>query len=209
MKIAPLAALALLLAGASHAQQPQQEITPPVPPGARHVPDHVVPVPDTVSPQMQAIIAQPPSSNWNIVPKTTDEWKVRVEKVALGVLAELPKLRGALGVNVQPTTIAGVKAFLVTPKTIPPRNRNRLLLHLHGGFRVYYPGEAGTREAILLAGYGGFRVVSVDYRMPPDFPYPAALDDAIAVYRDLLKTTNSKNIGIFGTSAGGKPWKSP
>src|SRR6476646_4031192 len=50
MKITHVAAVALLLAGTSHAQQPQQEAPPPVPPGARHVPDHIVPVPDTVSP---------------------------------------------------------------------------------------------------------------------------------------------------------------
>ncbi|MBV9750441.1 MAG: alpha/beta hydrolase, partial [Acetobacteraceae bacterium] len=50
---------------------------------------------------------------------------------------------------------------------------------------------------------GGFRVVSVDYRMPPDFPYPAAVNDAMAVYRATLKTTKPGNIGIFGTSAGG------
>ena len=102
-----------------------------------------------------------------------------------------------------PTTIAGVKAFVVTPRSIPVRNRNRVLLHFHGGARVYFPGDAGTREAILMAGFTGLKVISVDYRMPPDFPYPAALDDAIAVYRELVKTHPPKNIGVFGTSAGG------
>lgn len=181
----------------------QSQQAQPTPMPAREVPARSIPVPDTVSPQMQAIIAQPLSPNWSVVPKTTEEWKARVEKVNLGVLAELPKLRDALGVTVQPTVIAGVKAFIVSPKSIPARNRNRLLLHFHGGFRVYYPGEAGTREAILLAGFGGFKVISVDYRMPPDFPYPASLDDAFAVYRELLKTTVPANIGVFGTSAGG------
>ncbi|MCM3876194.1 MAG: alpha/beta hydrolase [Thermoanaerobaculia bacterium] len=184
--------------------QSQQAAAPPVPAGAREVPSRMIPVPDTVSPEMQAIIAQPPDLDWNRnVPKTPDEWKAEVQEAAHGVMAGLPKLREALGVTVQPTTIGGVKAFLVTPKVVPSRNRNRVLLHLHGGVRVYNPGEAGTREAILLAGFGGFKVISVDYRMPPDFPYPAALDDAVAVYRDLLKTNKAKNVGIFGTSAGG------
>jgi acetyl esterase/lipase len=186
---------------AAHAQS--QQAAPPVPAGAREVPSRSIPVPDTVSPQMQAIIGQPINPNWNVVPKTTDEWKARIDKAALSVVAELPQLRETLGVTVQPTTIAGVKAFLVTPKAIPPRNRDRVLLHLHGGYRVLNPGEAGTREAIILAGFGGFRVITVDYRMPPDFPFPAALDDAVAVYRDLLKTYKAKNVGIFGTSAGG------
>ena len=170
---------------------------------AREIPARTLPVPDTVSPQMQAILARPLDPAFNIAPERTAEWKERVDKAALLTVAGLLQLREALGVTVTSTTIAGVRAFNVTSKSIPPENGNRVLLHLHGGVRVLNPGEAGTREAILMAGFAGFRVVSVDYRMPPDFPFPAALDDAVAVYRELLKTTDAKNIGIFGTSAGG------
>jgi acetyl esterase/lipase len=106
-------------------------------------------------------------------------------------------------VKVEPTVIGGVKAYVVTPESIPETNRNRLLVHVHGGGYVFGPGEAGTREAILMAGYSGMKVISVDYRMPPDFPYPAALDDAMTVWNEVVKTTNPKNIAIFGTSTGG------
>ena len=112
-------------------------------------------------------------------------------------------MRQRLGVRVEPTVISGVKAYIVTPESIPEANRNRLLFHLHGGGYVLFPGESGTREAILMAGYSGMKVISVDYRMPPDFPYPAALDDAIAVWKEVVKITNPKNIAIFGTSTGG------
>lgn len=64
-------------------------------------------------------------------------------------------------------------------------------------------GEAGMQEAVLMAGIGKFKVVYADYRMAPDFPYPAAVDDAMAVYRELLKTTPAEKIGVFGTSTGG------
>jgi len=171
--------------------------------GTREVPARALPVPDTVSPQMQAIIARPLDPKFNLAPENIADWKSRVENAATVTRAGLPKLREALGVTVEPTTIAGVKAFIVAPASIPPGNRSRVLLHLHGGIRVMNPGEAGTREAILMAGLAGFRVISVDYRMPPDFPFPAALDDAVAVYREMLKTTAPQNIGIFGTSAGG------
>jgi acetyl esterase/lipase len=106
-------------------------------------------------------------------------------------------------VSSEPTTIAGVKAFLLQPRNLPAGNTGRVLLHQHGGGYVFGPGEAGTREALLLAAYGGFKVVSVDYRMPPDAPFPAALDDAVAVYRALLNSTDAKRIGVFGTSTGG------
>ena len=171
--------------------------------GIREVPSRSIPVPDTVSPPMQAIIARPFNPNFNLTPETIADWKKRVDDAAQNVVATLPKLRESLGVTVEPIMIAGVKAFMVTPKSIPSGNNDRVLLHLHGGVRVFNPGEAGTREAILMAGFAGFKVISVDYRMPPDHPFPAALDDAVTAYRELLKTTPSENIGIFGTSAGG------
>ena len=174
-----------------------------VTPGTREVPARTLPVPDTVSPQMQAIIGRPPNPRFTIAPETTAEWKTRVNQSARAVVARLPKLRESLGVTTEPTSIGGVKAFIVMPKSIPEANRDRVLLHLHGGVRVLFPGEAGTREAIMMAGFASFKVISVDYRMPPDHPFPAALDDAITVYRELLKTNQPENIGVFGTSAGG------
>jgi acetyl esterase/lipase len=152
---------------------------------------------------MQAIIARPPGSDWQDAPKTVEEWKTLVGDAATTTMAQLPAIRERLGVTVSPTTIGGVHAFVVTPKTIPEKNRNRLLLNFHGGYRVFGPGESGTREAILMAGLGGFKVIAVDYRMPPDFPFPAALDDGVAVYRELLKTMRRGRLGVFGTSAGG------
>ncbi len=124
-------------------------------------------------------------------------------KNAADAVAAIPDLRAALHVKIEPATIGGVKAYIITPETIAPTNRNRLLIYFHGGGFVLRPGEAGLPEAMQMAGFGHFKVISVDYRMPPDFPYPAAMDDAMAVYRATLKTMKPKNIGLFGTSAGG------
>jgi acetyl esterase/lipase len=108
-----------------------------------------------------------------------------------------------LGVTYQPTTIAGVKAYIVAPKSLPEINRNRLLVHVHGGGYVFGPREAALPEALLMASFGGFKIISVDYRMPPDFPYPAAMDDAMAVWKEAVKMANPANMAIFGTSTGG------
>jgi epsilon-lactone hydrolase len=169
----------------------------------RHSPERDIPVPDTVSPAMQAVIARPLSPIWNAHPKSAEEWKALVAKLAADTVATLPDMRQRLGVKVEPTTIASVKAFIVTPERIAEANRDRLLFHLHGGGYVLAPGEAGTREAILAAGYVGIKVISVDYRMPPDSPYPAAMDDAMAVWKEVIKTTDPKKIAVFGTSTGG------
>ena len=172
-------------------------------PGTRDLPARSVPVPDTVSPQMQKIIAAPLPATWNVIPNTADGWRAQVNEGAAAAVQTLPALRAQLHVKVEPRVIDGVKTFEVTPETIPTQNRNRLLIHVHGGCYVSFPGESGTSEAILMAGLGGFKVISVDYRMPPDAPYPAALDDAMTVWKAALKMTEPKNMAIFGTSAGG------
>jgi epsilon-lactone hydrolase len=171
--------------------------------GAREVPARSVPVPDTVSTQMQKIIAAPLPPTWNVIPNTADEWRAQVDAGAAAIVATLPALREQLHVTVEPQVIDGVRTFMVTPEKIPAQNRNRLLIHVHGGCCVSNPGESGTAEAILMAGLGGFKVISVDYRMPPDAPYPAALDDAMTVWKAALKMAEPKNLAIFGTSAGG------
>jgi epsilon-lactone hydrolase len=172
-------------------------------PGAREVPAHTVPVPDTVSPQMQEIIGAPINPNWRTFPRSAEEWKAQVKATAAQAVQALPALRERLHVKVEARQIAGVNAFMVTPEEIPPANRNRLLIHVHGGCYVNNPGEAATGEAIFMAGFGHFRVISVDYRMPPDAPYPAALDDAMTVWKAALTMAAPANLGIFGSSAGG------
>jgi epsilon-lactone hydrolase len=167
------------------------------------MPARTIPVPDTVSPQIQKLIAAPLPPNWNVFPKTPEEWKQQVDAGAAAAMQTLPALRKELGVKVEPMTIGGVKVFMVTPQSIPPENRNRLLIHVHGGCYVSFPGESGTTEAIFMAGFGHFKVISVDYRMPPDHPYPAGLDDAMSVWKAAVKTTDPKKMAIFGSSAGG------
>jgi epsilon-lactone hydrolase len=169
----------------------------------REIPARNLPVPDTASPALQALIAAPLPPFWNAHPKSAQEWKDFVQKRAAFSLKGVTALREKTGVKTEPVTIGGVKAFIVTPGEIAEANRNRMLVHVHGGGYVLSPGEAGLGEAILMAAHNRFKVISVDYRMPPDFPYPAALDDSMALYREVVKTTDAKKVGVFGTSTGG------
>lgn len=169
----------------------------------RRVPVHKVPVPTTVSPQLQQLIAAPLDPGWKITPKNNAQWKTLVAVDDAATIVTLPQLREKLGVKVERMEIGGVKCYMVTPNIIPEENQNRLLVHVHGGGYVFGSGEAGTLEAIEMAGYGHFKVISVDYRMPPDSPFPAALDDAMAVWKVAITMANPENMAIFGSSAGG------
>ena len=99
--------------------------------------------------------------------------------------------------------MAGVKIYTVTPENIRPENRDRILVQIHGGCYVLNPAEAALPEALLIAAIGGYRVIAVDYRMPPEAYFPAALDDSMAVYKEVIGKTDPKRVGLIGTSAGG------
>jgi acetyl esterase/lipase len=101
-------------------------------------------------------------------------------------------------------TMNGVRTDVVEPVSgVAPRNRDRVLIALHGG--GFFAGAAfgGQAESIPLAGRGRIKVVAVDYRLTPEAKFPAASEDVEQVYRALLKTYKPANIGIYGCSAGG------
>src|SRR6516225_2768228 len=168
----------------------------------REIPAYTLPVPEDISAQMRALVAAPPLP-WDIHPRSIAEWKELVARVAAPAKTLLPTMREKLGVKLEQTTIGGVNVFILTPRTIAPENANRVFVHFHGGAYVLNPGEPGTREGTLMAGFGRVKVISVDYRTSSDAPYPAALDDCVAVYRDLLKSMPPQRIAVFGTSTGG------
>jgi epsilon-lactone hydrolase len=82
--------------------------------------------------------------------------------------------------------------------------RGRCILYLHGG--AYIAMSARTHRAITsrLATWSGARLFALDYRLAPEHPFPAALDDAMAAYRALLAAgIEPSHIALAGDSAGG------
>jgi monoterpene epsilon-lactone hydrolase len=169
----------------------------------RAVPAREIPVPNDVSPALQKVIARPAEPDNAPPPKTAEEWKKSLAGPNTQEAQNAERLARELHVSVTPGAIAGVPVFYVTPAVVPPANKGRLLMHVHGGGYVAFAGMAATSEAILLASHTGIAVVSVDYRMPPDAPFPAAIDDAVAVWKSLIQTHNPRSMALFGTSAGG------
>jgi epsilon-lactone hydrolase len=107
-------------------------------------------------------------------------------------------------VNIEPRVIGGVRTRVITPKAgVAPQNRKRVLINLHGGGFIWGEGNGALTESIPIAGVGRITVVTVAYRLAPEFHFPAASEDVAAVYRELLKDHRAADIGIYGCSAGG------
>lgn len=105
------------------------------------------------------------------------------------------------GVRVTPVLARGVPGEWVTPKSA---REDRVLLYLHGGAWVI--GSPRSHRALVanLARGAGVVALSLDYRLAPEHPYPAALDDCVTAYEWLLERgVEPRRIVVAGDSAGG------
>jgi acetyl esterase/lipase len=162
--------------------------------GTAHV-TRVVPVPATISSQAQLLLGRPfpdqgPPQSLEDRRRLTDQYTALVrrawDRLCPNQLVE--------------DKIAGVPVRVVTPEGLPEANRDKVLLNLHGGG---FNSDSGSfTESIPIASYTKIKVVAVLYRLAPEHPFPAAVDDSVAVYKELLKTYKPEHIVIYGTSAG-------
>lgn len=102
---------------------------------------------------------------------------------------------------VETTHFADAVVHVATP-TVPVAT-DAVYLELHGGALVFGGGDACRHGARVQADQLGLTVWSIDYRLPPEHRYPAALDDCMAVYRAALARHSPRRIVIGGRSAGG------
>lgn len=155
----------------------------------------VVPMPSTISPEAQKwldSLARQKYSRQTLAERraSTDKWRRDQSAVA----------RRRFPVNVEGKSFGGVRTDVITPLETPEANRACVLINLHGGG---FNSDSGSQiEGVPIANLAKMKVVSVYYRLAPENPFPAAPDDVVAVYKELLKDYKPQSIGIFGTSAG-------
>lgn len=188
------AALSLQAQQAATSPIPQSDSSVVTPDGTAHV-TRVVPVPSTVSREAQRSLAKawPDDGKPQSLAErrsSTDTWQNGAGKA----------FEALYPVDVQSSTIAGVPVRVITPPDIPAGHQDRVLINLHGG--GFNSDSGSLTESVPVAALSSTKTVAVLYRLAPEHPFPAALDDAIAVYREELKTHKPGNIAIFGTSAG-------
>jgi acetyl esterase/lipase len=164
--------------------------------GTAHI-TRAVPVPSTISPEAQKWLTSLSLIPKRSTPETLAERRAHTDAWRAQDSAEARRI---YPVNIEETSIAGVRTDIITPLATPDAHTKRVLINLHGGG---FNSDSGSLiEGVPIANLAKIKVVSVYYRLAPENPFPAAVDDVVAVYKELLKTYKPRSIGIFGTSAG-------
>ncbi|HEY3704964.1 MAG TPA: alpha/beta hydrolase fold domain-containing protein [Terracidiphilus sp.] len=205
MKI--FAALLLALATAGFAQE---KAAPPKPTTAAEAPTRdtsyidekgtahvtrVVPIPEDLSAEAKASLSRREPDQGP--PESLAERRKHTDAYTAGAKVAWSKICPN---TLNDQSMAGVPVHVVVPEGMPDANKDKVLLNLHGGG---FNSDSGSyTESIPIAGYAKMKVVAVLYRLAPEYPFPAAVDDSIAVYKELLKTYKPSHIVIYGTSAG-------
>lgn len=175
--------------------------------GVWHLRVRALPPPSDVSDTLRRMIMASPPPNLaaakQAVPKNETEWLAAIaanERDQAPVIAAYAKNRG---VTIERDSISGVGVHHVMPAVVDPKHKSHLYIDLHGGAYVFNGGEASMREAVTIADRLKIPVLAIDYRMPPKHPFPAAVNDVVAVYKNVLRSRPAKSIAMGGTSAGG------
>lgn len=162
--------------------------------GTAHI-TRVVPVPTTVSPEAQKMLALPTSDV-----AEDDSLAHRRRYIDTWQAEAGAAFRKLYPVDVIMDSMAGVPVKMIVPPSIPAEKRSRVLINLHGG--GFNSDSGSLTETVPVAALTQTEVIAVLYRLAPEHPFPAAVEDAVAVYREVLKTHKPKDVGIYGTSAG-------
>lgn len=130
-----------------------------------------------------------------------ESWQKLKAAVDSNYAATVSGLDRAQDVKVTTKRIGSAEVHFARPAK--PDRADCAYIDLHGGALVFGGGEASREGARIAASRYGIECYGVDYRMPPEFPYPAALDDCMCVYRHAVDTYGADRVVIGGRSAGG------
>ena len=175
----------------------------PDPRPTRHVPARDLPVPASLSPEAQVQMAfQMPQGPPYPALDDHDAWRARIAMGDESLLPAALDQASKVAADVEEIQADGARVYVANLRAKPANDR-AVFLDVHGGALIMCGGEICRAWASSTAKRVGARVWSVDYRMPPEHPYPAGLDDCVAAYRALLRERRPEEIIVGGVSAGG------
>ncbi|MDO6568024.1 alpha/beta hydrolase [Alteromonas sp. 1_MG-2023] len=172
----------------------------------REVPAKALALPSTVSDELKSAISRYPIPSVdeviNNTPQSVEQWREMIQIRNGAQKKKIKQMRKQFDVDVSLEKINGVTVRRLTPNTIAPEFKNKVFIDVHGGGYVFFAGLPSIEESLLIAHRVGITVISIDYRMPPHAPFPAALNDVVSVYSSLAAEHGAHNLFIGGTSAG-------
>jgi monoterpene epsilon-lactone hydrolase len=173
--------------------------------GTMQLPSRTIPLPMSISEKARSALAAGAAREVLTSPEVTDlaGWRALIDAMHARVQPYVDMVWSSPALNIDVERIGGVDVYVVMRKDLPVGEQHKINYLLHGGGWAFFGGRFVALPAAALAGYHGGVVYAVDYRMPPDHPYPAALDDCLSVYRELLARFDPRTILVSGESAGG------
>ncbi len=134
-------------------------------------------------------------------PETVEDWQIiRAEIVRM--FDSSSKVMQRYPFKTTETRIGGVENLVFEAINTAKPATDRVVMHLHGGAYVVGAPQVDSVLIAPIAHMTGLKVIAVNYRLAPEHPYPAALEDVVSVYRALLNEYEAADIVVTGTSAG-------
>lgn len=134
-------------------------------------------------------------------PQDHDGWRQMQEAADVHYAEAVRGLAGEVEAEIETQYIGPATVHIATPHAL--RHEGYVCIDLHGGALVFGGGEACRQSARMQADRHGMVCFGVDYRMPPDHPYPDALEDCMAVYGHAVEAYGAGHVILCGRSAGG------
>jgi acetyl esterase/lipase len=164
-----------------------------------------VPLPAALSDAAKAVLTMPrPAQGAYPALGDKDGWRRLVAARDKASAEMSAPFAARLKADVEAHPLGGAPVYRATPQGERLIADKHVVFDVHGGALLFGGGEANVRFSTAAIALRTGRVAyGVDYRVPPDHPYPAALDDCVAAYRGLLAEVPAERIVVSGTSAGG------
>lgn len=173
------------------------------------IPSRSVPTPTSISAEAQAALSGLVDEDGRSInarykmpsPEDFSGWMLMKTAAEAHYAGVAEGLAGSLQSTTEVIKVEDATIYVATPGEA--FDAGSAVIDLHGGALVFGGGEACRVSALRQAQQHNVRCYGVDYRMPPEHPYPAALDDCLATYRHVINSHSSDRVVILGRSAGG------
>ncbi|MCZ9880618.1 alpha/beta hydrolase [Arthrobacter sp. B2a2-09] len=180
-------------------------------PTSTHMAERNIPFPSTISPEAQAALAMHAvlPAQTMLDPSDVEGWAAfKAQRAAAddGTITAIALATSGLVIPERQSELERLEFGTAVAYVATPEGHNaddeRIYFNIHGGGMTEGGGVFAETSTRFAAGCYGVRVWGMDYRMLPDHPFPAGLDDCMTVYRELLKIRRPEQIIVGGVSGG-------